>query len=128
MATLNGNLWVGVGAAVAATILAPVLLPALGAVGRPLAKSLVRGGMVLYDRSREAVALVGEAAEDIVAEIRAEQLVPAGDMPATSAPRGQPAQAREGAVNVDAGRDAARAGEAPVPAAAAPAGNGAATA
>lgn len=72
MAILNSNLAVGIGAAVAATILAPVLLPVVSSIGRPLAKSLIKGGMLLYEKSREAVALAGEATEDLIAEIRSE--------------------------------------------------------
>lgn len=72
MGILSSNVAVGVGAAVAATILAPVLLPVIGTVGRPLAKSFIRTGLMLYERSREAVALAGEVAEDMIAEIRAE--------------------------------------------------------
>ncbi len=72
MDILKNNIIVGLGIAVAATALAPLLLPALGGAGRPLAKSLVKGGMALYDKGRETLALAGESLEDLMAEIRAD--------------------------------------------------------
>ncbi|MBD1937102.1 DUF5132 domain-containing protein [Microcoleus sp. FACHB-68] len=55
---------VGVGAA----ILAPVLIP----VGKPLAKSAIKGSIALYEKSKGVFAEVGEAFEDLVAESKAE--------------------------------------------------------
>jgi hypothetical protein len=72
MDILKSNIIVGVSAAMAVTVLAPVLLPVLATAGRPLAKSLLKGGLMLYEKSREAVAAAGETFEDMVAEIRAE--------------------------------------------------------
>lgn len=69
---LKNNFVVGIGIAIAATALAPLLLPVLGGAGRPLAKSLVKGGMSLYDKGRESLALAGESLEDLMAEIRAD--------------------------------------------------------
>lgn len=73
MAIPTSNIVVGVGAAIVATILAPVLIPVLSTTGRPLAKSLIKGGMLLYEKSREALAVAGEVTEDLMAEIRAEE-------------------------------------------------------
>ena len=73
MGIMNSNFAVGLGVAAAATILAPVLIPVVAGVGRPLLKSLIKGGLVLYEKGREAVAVAGEAAEDMIAEIRAEE-------------------------------------------------------
>ncbi len=73
MDILKNNIVVGLGIAVAATVLAPLLLPVLGGVGRPLAKSLVKGGMTLYEKGREAVAMAGESLEDLMAEVRADE-------------------------------------------------------
>lgn len=74
MSIFKNNFVVGVTAALAATIIAPVLVPAIKRGARPLAKSLVRGGILLYERSREAVASAGEMVEDVVAEIQAEAM------------------------------------------------------
>jgi hypothetical protein len=62
----------GVVAGIGAVILAPVLLPAVAGVGKPLVKSVVKGGITLYERSKGALAEAGESWEDIVAEARAE--------------------------------------------------------
>jgi hypothetical protein len=42
------------------------------AVGRPLLRSLVRGGVIAYQKSRESFAGLTEALEDVVAEVSAE--------------------------------------------------------
>lgn len=78
MDILKSNIAVGIGTAVAATVLAPVLIPVLSRMGRPLAKSLIRGGMLFYEKSREAVALAGEAVEDLIAEVRMEDAAASG--------------------------------------------------
>lgn len=62
----------GVIAGIGAVILAPVLLPVMAGVGKPLAKSVIKGGIVLYEKTKGAFAEVGETFEDIVAEARAE--------------------------------------------------------
>lgn len=62
----------GVIAGIGAVLLAPVVLPVVAGVGKPVAKSLIKGGLVFYEKSRGALAEVGETWEDIVAEARAE--------------------------------------------------------
>lgn len=62
----------GVIAGIGAVILAPVVVPVVAGVGKPIAKSLIKGGIVLYEKSKGALAEVGESFEDIVAEARAE--------------------------------------------------------
>jgi hypothetical protein len=52
---------------------APIVLPAVAAVSRPLAKSLIRGYLVLADTVKEFAAEAGEQISDIVAEVKAEQ-------------------------------------------------------
>jgi hypothetical protein len=87
MDIFKSNVVVGIGAAVVATVMAPVLIPAIATVGRPLAKSLVKNGLKLYEKSREAVASAGEVMEDLIAEVRAEegahQPAAAADIPET---------------------------------------------
>lgn len=75
----KNNLVAGVGVAFAAAVLAPILIPSVSRAGRPFAKSLVRGGMAMYDKGREIVALAGESVEDLMAEIRAEGAAPAAE-------------------------------------------------
>ncbi|TFW27937.1 DUF5132 domain-containing protein [Massilia horti] len=102
MDILKSNVIVGVSAALAATVLVPVLLPVVVTVGRPVAKSLLKGGLMLYEKGREAVAVAGESVEDMMAEIRAEQAgqgapAPEGQAAAgTVAPHAQPDQADRG--------------------------------
>jgi hypothetical protein len=62
------TLLVGVGAA----LVAPTVLPALASSLRPVAKILVKGGVMVYDAVKESVAEAGEQFTDLVAEARAE--------------------------------------------------------
>jgi hypothetical protein len=63
-----GAALVGVGVA----LVAPTVLPAVGAALRPLAKSAIKGGVMLYDSVKETVAEAGEQVNDMVAEVRSE--------------------------------------------------------
>ena len=72
MAGLKGaipSILVVLGVAVAA----PVILPALAAVSRPLAKNLIKGYLVLADTIKEFAAEAGEQVGDLVAEVKAER-------------------------------------------------------
>jgi hypothetical protein len=62
----------GIIAGIGAVLLAPVVIPVVAGVGKPIAKSLIKGGLNLYERSKGAFAEIGETWEDIVAEARAE--------------------------------------------------------
>ncbi|NWF58920.1 MAG: DUF5132 domain-containing protein [Fischerella sp.] len=62
----------GIIAGIGAVLLAPVVIPVVAGVGKPIAKSLIKGGLVLYEKSRGAFAEIGETWDDIVAEARAE--------------------------------------------------------
>ena len=50
------------------TFLAPTVLP----LAKPLAKTLIKGGVTLYEKSKVAIAETGEVIGDIVAEAKAE--------------------------------------------------------
>ncbi len=80
--SLISNLLIGA----AAIVLAPVVVPAVLAGMRPVAKTLVKGGVMVYDKTREMVAEVGEQMGDIVAEARSE-------LTASAASQGSPAEA-----------------------------------
>lgn len=73
MSIFKNNFLVGVTAALTATIIAPVIIPAIKRSGRPIAKSLVKGGILLYEKGREVVANTGEVMEDVIAEVRVER-------------------------------------------------------
>jgi hypothetical protein len=72
MDVFKSNIVIGVAAGVAATILAPVVVPVMVMAARPLAKSLIKGGVILYEKGREAIAGAGEEMEDLIAEVRSE--------------------------------------------------------
>lgn len=56
-------------AIVGAVILAPTVVPAVGRMLRPVAKTAIKTGMMLY---RETLSGVGDVAGDLVAEARSE--------------------------------------------------------
>lgn len=60
---------IGAGVALAA----PALIPAVGAVIRPVAKGLSKGGLYLADTLQEVVAESGEQLSDLVTEVKAER-------------------------------------------------------
>jgi hypothetical protein len=74
MSILKNNFVVGITAGLVATIIAPLIVSAARKAGRPLAKSLIKGGIIVYERGREAVAGGGEVMEDMMAEVRAEMM------------------------------------------------------
>lgn len=55
-----------------AGLLSPALARALPDLIRPVAKFALKGALLGWDRSREAVALVLETLEDVVAEVKSE--------------------------------------------------------
>lgn len=114
MDILKNNLMIGIGVAVAATVLAPMLIPVVSSVGRPFAKSLLKGGMMLYEKGREAVAVAGESMEDMMAEIRADEAARGAGHPQAAA---QPGTAGAGTAP---GSSGSQPGGMPVPAAAGP--------
>jgi hypothetical protein len=57
---------------VGVALVAPVLLPAVGYVVRPLVKGAVKAGLTIKDMAVSAVAEAGEQMSDLVAEAKAE--------------------------------------------------------
>ena len=66
---------------------APIVLPAVAAVSRPLAKTLIRGYLALADTVKEYAAEAGENISDLMAEVKAEH---AADLAAGKAAKGKP--------------------------------------
>jgi hypothetical protein len=69
----RGGSWIpklltGVGMA----LVAPIVVPALAVGLRPLVKAVIKGGMILYDKSQEVFAEASEQISDLMAEARAE--------------------------------------------------------
>lgn len=57
----KGDMWTGL-AIGAAIVLAPVILPVIGAALRPVVKAGLRGGMLLYEKGREVAGEISEMA------------------------------------------------------------------
>uniref|UniRef100_A0A7V4G6Y9 DUF5132 domain-containing protein n=1 Tax=Desulfobacca acetoxidans TaxID=60893 RepID=A0A7V4G6Y9_9BACT len=60
---------------------APIVLPAVAAVSRPLAKTLIKGYLALADTVKEYAAEAAEQISDLVAECQAERAQAAGTVP-----------------------------------------------
>lgn len=68
-----GDLVEGLGVTgIVGIVLIPVLLPVIGGVGRPIAKAIVKSGIALYEKNKDAIEELQESWEDIIAEARAE--------------------------------------------------------
>jgi hypothetical protein len=52
---------------------APIVLPAVASISRPLAKTLIKGYLALADTVKEFSAEAQEQVSDLVAEVRAER-------------------------------------------------------
>jgi Protein of unknown function (DUF5132) len=72
MDLLKGSGLTGLIVGIGVVLLSPILPPVVREVIRPAAKAVIRSGLVLYEQGRVAVAEVGEMAEDVYAEARAE--------------------------------------------------------
>ena len=57
-------------------LLAPVVLPVVVSMARPIVKGVIKGGMALADKAQELVAETGE--QIIMAEAKAERAADAG--------------------------------------------------
>ena len=68
----KGNVVTALAVGVGGILLAPLVAPAVTNVLRPAAKALIKGGILAYDKGREAVAQMGEVTSDIAAEARAD--------------------------------------------------------
>lgn len=69
---LKGQTGKSVAIGLATAILAPLIVPILTQTARPLARSLIKAGILLYHRGRETVAEASETFDDLMAEVRAE--------------------------------------------------------
>jgi hypothetical protein len=69
---LKGNILTGLAIGLGATILAPAIIPVVANIAKPLAKAALKGGIILYEKGKEAFAETKEVVEDLVAEAKAE--------------------------------------------------------
>lgn len=74
MALLDNGYRVGAGLAlgIGAILLAPVLVPVVAAAAKPIIKAGIKGGMLLYAKTREIIAETQEVIEDLAAEAKSE--------------------------------------------------------
>jgi hypothetical protein len=63
-----GSLAVGAGV----VLLAPVVIPVVGAVLKPLTKAVIKGGIMAYEGAKVSLAETKETIEDLAAEAKAE--------------------------------------------------------
>lgn len=71
-----GSLAVGAGI----VLLAPVVIPIIGAVLKPLAKAIIKGGITAYESAKVSIAETKETIEDLAAEAKSEMArEPAGE-------------------------------------------------
>ncbi len=68
----GNNALTGAAIAAGAVLVAPVALSLLAGIGRPLARTALKSGIIFYEKTRETVAELAEAFEDLVAEAKAE--------------------------------------------------------
>jgi hypothetical protein len=86
---LKGNIMTGLGIGIGMAILGPVLVPVVASIAKPLAKAAIKGGVILYEKGREAVAEAGEVIEDLVAEAKSELSHPPNGSAVGAAESGQ---------------------------------------
>ncbi|MBW2442842.1 MAG: DUF5132 domain-containing protein [Deltaproteobacteria bacterium] len=67
-----GGTWTTLAIGAGAVFLAPVVLPMVAGVLRPVAKAAIKGGILAFENAKVAVAETKETFEDIAAEARAE--------------------------------------------------------
>jgi hypothetical protein len=53
-------------------LLAPVVIPVVGAILKPVAKALIKGGIMAYEGAKVSIAETKETIEDIAAEAKAD--------------------------------------------------------
>ena len=68
----KGNIVALLGIGIVAAVLVPIALPVVARAAKPLAKAMVKSGIIVFEKGRAAVAELGEVMEDVVAEAKAE--------------------------------------------------------
>lgn len=68
----KGNAAVTLAIGLAGAVLIPIVLPVVVRAARPLAKAVIKSGLIVFEKGRESFAEMGEVVEDVVAEAKAE--------------------------------------------------------
>lgn len=71
---------------IGALLLAPVVVPSVGTVVKPLAKATIKSGLIFVHKGRELISEAVEALEDITAEVKAELMAERAGPTATPQP------------------------------------------
>ncbi len=87
MAWLKGNIITGLAIGIGSAIVAPLVVPALSKAAKPLAKAAIKGGLVLFETSKEKLAEAHELVDDLLAEARAELAAEAEANPLEDQPK-----------------------------------------
>jgi len=87
VAWLKGNIVTGLAIGIGSAIIAPLVVPALSKAAKPLAKAAVKGGLVLFETSKEKLAVAHELVDDLLAEARAELAAEGEANPAEDQPK-----------------------------------------
>jgi hypothetical protein len=53
-------------------LLAPIVVPVIGSVLKPMAKAVIKGGLLAYEGAKVSIAETKETLEDIAAEAKSE--------------------------------------------------------
>ena len=69
---LKRNILFGLAIGIGSAVLAPIVIPILASVVKPIAKATIKGGLMLFERGKELAAEAQESMEDMVAEAKAE--------------------------------------------------------
>lgn len=69
---LKGNVAVSLAIGLAGAVLIPIVLPVVVRAARPVAKAVIKSGLIVYEKGRESFAEMSEVVEDMVAEAQAE--------------------------------------------------------
>lgn len=70
---INGSLLAAFAAGIAGGMVAPFVAPRLSRLARPGVKDVIKTGLAIYERGREAAAQLIETASDLTAEAMAER-------------------------------------------------------
>ena len=84
---MKGNIVTGLAIGIGAAIIAPLVVPALSKAAKPLAKAAVKGGLVLFETSKEKLAEAHELVDDLLTEARAELAAEGEANPAEDQPK-----------------------------------------
>jgi hypothetical protein len=68
----KGNILSGIAFGIGAAVVAPIVIPILSAAVKPMAKVMIKEGMLMYEKGKEIVEEARETVEDLVAEARSE--------------------------------------------------------